>query len=118
MQMPAILAKRTVVVSGGASCANELRPPMRPATPADESVARKRRRLCVDCITRPLSLEIPREIRSGRFPNNDSTSRCGRTLLRCGIFDPVYVGLGSWPHHRPAVAGPEPEGMSHGNRKD
>jgi hypothetical protein len=32
---------------------------MRPATPADESVARKRRRFCVDCITWLLSLEVP-----------------------------------------------------------
>src|SRR5205823_9649215 len=58
MQMPAIFARRTVVVSGGASWANELGAPMRPATPADESVARKRRRFCVDCITWLLSRDI------------------------------------------------------------
>jgi hypothetical protein len=32
---------------------------------------------------------------SGRRPNNDSTSRRGRRLLRCGIFDPTYDRSGS-----------------------
>src|SRR6516225_7329917 len=56
MQMPAIFASRTVVVSGGPSWAHEAAAPMRPATPADESVDRKRRRLCVDCIMGSLLL--------------------------------------------------------------
>src|SRR5262249_47911943 len=47
MQMPAIFASRTVVVSGGPSWARELCAPIRPAAPADERVARKRRRFCV-----------------------------------------------------------------------
>src|SRR5215471_5741604 len=47
MQMPAIFASRTVVVSGGLSWARELCAPIRPAAPADERVARKRRRFCV-----------------------------------------------------------------------
>ena len=47
-----------VVVSGGASWANEDRAPTRLAAPTDENVERKRRRLCVDCITVLLSLEF------------------------------------------------------------
>src|SRR2546422_11251310 len=42
--------KRTVVVSGCASSANEFRAPMRPAAPTDESVERKRRRVCIICM--------------------------------------------------------------------
>src|SRR5712691_10354032 len=47
MQMPAIFANRTVVVSGGPSCADELRAPIRPAALADESVERNWRRVRV-----------------------------------------------------------------------
>jgi hypothetical protein len=50
MQTPGILPRRTVVVSGGASWADEGRVPKRPAAPTDESVARNRRRLCVVCM--------------------------------------------------------------------
>src|SRR5262245_699173 len=52
------LGSRRMVVSGGASWADDLGAPMRAATPADESVARKWRRLCVDCITCLLNLEV------------------------------------------------------------
>ena len=58
MQMPAFFAKRMVVISGGFSWVNESRAPMRLAAPTDESVVRKRRRLCVECITCFLSLEV------------------------------------------------------------
>src|SRR5215831_16830642 len=47
MQMPAIFASRTVVVSSNPSWAGKLRAPIRPAAPADDSVVRKRRRFCV-----------------------------------------------------------------------
>ena len=49
--MPAIFAIRTVVVSGGACCANTFGLPIRLTPAADESVASKRRRLCLDCIS-------------------------------------------------------------------
>src|SRR2546425_7798091 len=97
-QMLGTRASRMVVVSGGPSWANEVPVPIRPAAPADESVARKRRRLCDDCIT----VSYPSKSREIRLfgsslheavgatgptllRNNDSTSRRGRTLLRCGI---------------------------------
>src|SRR6516162_4900038 len=47
MQIPAIFASRTVVVSGAPSCASELCAPIRPAAPADESVERNWRRVRV-----------------------------------------------------------------------
>src|SRR5262249_40807916 len=49
--------KRTVVVSGGGSAANELGPAKRHAAPADESAARKRRRLCVNFMLASVPLE-------------------------------------------------------------
>jgi hypothetical protein len=49
--MDALLARRTIVVSGGLSSANEPGTPMRLAAAADENVERKRRRLCIDCTT-------------------------------------------------------------------
>ena len=58
MQMPTFFTSRIVVVSGGASWASEVVALMRPAAPADDSVARKRRRLWVDCIA-CLSLRAP-----------------------------------------------------------
>ena len=39
--MPLIFANRRVVVSGGASCANDFAAPIRLRAPLDESVARK-----------------------------------------------------------------------------
>src|SRR5215831_3227618 len=53
------IGNRTVVVSGGASWANDWDKPSRPAAPADETVVRNRRRLCVMCMR--TSLEILRE---------------------------------------------------------
>jgi hypothetical protein len=41
------MGNRTVVVSGGASWANELGRPMRHAAPVDERLVKKPRRLCV-----------------------------------------------------------------------
>ncbi len=55
-----VLTSLSFVVSGGASCANESGAPMSPAAPADDSVARKRRRLCIVVMTGPLSLELSR----------------------------------------------------------
>jgi len=57
-QMPALFASRMVVVSGGLSWADEPRAPMTLPAPADASMERKRRRLCVDCITCLLSFEV------------------------------------------------------------
>src|SRR5437764_1647657 len=47
MQVPAFFASRTVVISGGASWAEELGPWMSAVAPVAESVARKRRRFCL-----------------------------------------------------------------------
>src|SRR5262249_56151411 len=44
------IGNRTVVVSGGASWANDWDKLSRPAAPADETVVRNRRRLCVMCM--------------------------------------------------------------------
>src|ERR1700750_1718363 len=49
-QMLLEMGNRTVVVSGGASWANDWDTPSRPAAPADETVVRNRRRLCVMCM--------------------------------------------------------------------
>src|SRR5215471_20537942 len=64
-QMLLEIGNRTVVVSGGASWANESGAPVSHAAPADESVARKRRRLCVDCMT---LLLLPLNSRWGAYP--------------------------------------------------
>src|SRR6476620_6930677 len=53
-QMLLEMGNRTVVVSGGASWANDWDKPSRPAAPADETVVRNRRRLCVMCMTTSL----------------------------------------------------------------
>src|SRR5712671_4636627 len=57
-----------VVVSGGASCESEFAPHKSPAAPADESVARKRRRFCcvctVDLLRRRASLHARRQRQS------------------------------------------------------
>ena len=50
-QIAAIFESRMVVVSGGACCANTFGPPKRLRPAADERVASKRRRLCLDCIS-------------------------------------------------------------------
>src|SRR6516165_7385597 len=49
-QMLLEIGNRTVVVSGGASWANDWDKPSRPAAPADETAVRNRRRLCVMCM--------------------------------------------------------------------
>src|SRR5262249_16377368 len=49
-QMLLEMGNRTVVVSGGASWANDSDKPSRPAAPADETAVRNRRRLCVMCM--------------------------------------------------------------------
>src|SRR5262249_39006661 len=49
-QMLLEMGNRTVVVSGGASWANDWDRPSRPAAPADETAVRNRRRLCVMCM--------------------------------------------------------------------
>jgi hypothetical protein len=51
IQTPAIFAIRMVVVSGGACCVNALLAPTRLKPAADDNVASKRRRVCLDCIT-------------------------------------------------------------------
>src|SRR6478672_3613963 len=53
-QMLLEMGNRTVVVSGGASWANDWDKPSTPAAPADETVVRNRRRLCVMCMTTSL----------------------------------------------------------------
>ena len=45
--MLGLFTSRMVVVSGGASCADDRAGPISAAAPADASVARKRRRLCI-----------------------------------------------------------------------
>src|SRR6516164_8370723 len=60
------------VISGGASWACDLRAPTRHAAPAADTVARKRRRLCVDCITCLLSLK------SRQIENADPAHRVAR----------------------------------------
>src|SRR5215471_4809964 len=47
----------SLVISGGASWACDLRAPTRHAAPADESAARKRRRLCVNFTLASVPLE-------------------------------------------------------------
>src|SRR5215471_14848206 len=47
----------SLVISGGASWACDLRAPTRHAAPADESAARKRRRLCVNFMLASVPLE-------------------------------------------------------------
>ena len=54
----ALCASRMVVVSGGASWANEFEAPTSPAAPADDNVARKLRQLRVAGMTDLLSLEL------------------------------------------------------------
>src|SRR6516164_5630311 len=56
------------VISGGASWACDLRAPTRHAAPAADTVARKRRRLCADCITCLLSLKS-RQIDHANLPH-------------------------------------------------
>src|SRR5215471_5484494 len=98
MQMPAIFASRTVAVSGGPSWANDVPAPMRPAAPKEESVPRKRRRLCVHCITCLLSLDV-REI---RFLGKPSSSRrctaCARAVVWSTLQLPANPGAKRAPH--------------------
>src|SRR5687768_13410038 len=63
MQMPGILASRIVVISGGASSANDRRVPRTPAAPAAVRLASKSRRLWMICTTFISSLQF-RSIRA------------------------------------------------------
>src|SRR5436190_16445174 len=82
MQRLGFLASRIVVVSGGASCADTQGVPMRPATPADESVVRKQRRLSVEYMAYLLS-----NCRQPSFTSQTTIAhhRNARTLLRWGF---------------------------------
>jgi hypothetical protein len=94
MQMPAIFANRTVVVSGGASWVNELRAPMRLAAPADDNVARKPRRSCImymiDSLVAYISLFLSSRITGDQTPvvdiqlaeRRDTVARDQRSLRR------------------------------------
>src|ERR1700687_5713963 len=53
IQILATFPNRMVLVSGGPSCANEASAPNKPAAPADDSVAKNPRRLCMDGMIRP-----------------------------------------------------------------
>src|SRR5436305_5888522 len=76
MQIPGTLARRIVVVSGGASWADILAPTKALAAVAQERVASKRRRVCTDCIVPPIALQSLSCIRQ-----QNSTAR----MLRCEI---------------------------------
>src|SRR5215831_1875219 len=54
IQMPACLASRMAVVSGGASWADECDGPIRAAAAAEDSVVRKPRRFCTSIINQSL----------------------------------------------------------------
>src|SRR6516165_2363020 len=108
MQMPAIFASRTVVVSGGPSWASELCAPIRPAAPAADTVARKRRRLCAGCIMCLLSSK------SGQIDHADPP--LGVRLLRPSRTRCVKVTI---PRHERAVpnsAAPGTGGAQAGHR--
>src|SRR6516162_9776516 len=79
------IGNRTVVVTGGASWANDWDKPSRPAAPADETAVRNRRRLCVMCmraslessaraiapsLSLELALELVEEAPVGALRNN------------------------------------------------
>src|SRR5215831_18188113 len=66
MQTLAIFPRRIVVVSSGASWADELAGPRRPATPAEDSVARKRRRSCISGMTGLLQSALRQCLHNGR----------------------------------------------------
>src|SRR6516165_12815690 len=100
-QIPGILARRIVVVSGGASWADILAPPKALAAMVQESVASKRRRVCADCIVPPIALRS-----SSCFRPQNSTAR----MLRCGTI--LKKGVDTWnawrrenPDIRPDLSG-------------
>src|SRR5262249_22303669 len=87
------LGSRRLVVSGGASWASEPGTPMTPAAPADDSVARKRRRLWVVCmVAHPFCLGCASAFQLAlELIEEPPVGALGDDLLRARLHDAALV---------------------------